>query len=110
MRYCLLDVLRHRGGVSPRQAHQKTNAAGKEGEQVVDRIENPQPQDEEKWLLILEAMEQLDEKNREVFYLRYVVGLPREEVADQLGVSTKYVTRHARQAMEQVGNIVAANG
>ena len=96
MEFCLKDIAKGRGGGALRQHHQKTNKPTTGGMQLEDNLSARTDRD----AAILDAIEALDDKDREVFRLRYIVGLSREEVAEHLNVSTKYVSRHARKAKE----------
>ncbi len=105
IRYCLRDIVRGRVDAAVRQAGQKTNAPSAGGRQVQDKApdrsgDSGKIQD---LALLVETLEQLDEKDRQVIEFRYLAGLSREETAATLGVSTKYVTRHARQGLEELG-------
>lgn len=107
MKFCLKDIALGRGVAAPRNPRQKTNAPSKGGRQPVDETMagagvGKWEQIDAQWRAMVDSLDQLDAKDEEVFRLRYIVGLSREEVAENLGVSTKYVTRHARKAKEQI--------
>jgi len=101
MEFCLKDIVSGRGGAafldsSPpselrRRAQKKQE--GRSDETLAD----------ERLALLLESLDDLDEKDRQVITFRYLMEMSREDVAATLGVSTKYVTRHARQGLEQLG-------
>ena len=103
IRFCLKDVI-----VLIREAARHEAKAEEE-----KRKERPPGDDEgdvldvlvksEELANLIEAVHELDEQDRQVIELRYLGELSREDVAATLGVSTKYVTRHARQGLEELG-------
>ena len=105
IRFCLKDIVFGRNDAALRQAGFKSNAPSDGGQQAHDKMRAPFPESgkEEELAFLVEALDELDEKDRQVIECRYLVGLSREETAATLGVSTKYVTRHARQGLEQLG-------
>ena len=100
MEFCLKDIVIGRGGAAFREARQDSNPPSTGGRQAHDKVAAPS---DEKLALLVESLAELDEKDRDVIRFRYLMEMSREEVAATLGVSTKYVTRHARQGLEQLG-------
>ena len=100
MEFCLKDIVSGRGGAAFRESRQDSNPPSTGGRQAHDKVEIPP---NERFALLLETLDELDEKDRDVISLRYLMEMSREDVAATLGVSTKYVTRHARQGLEQLG-------
>jgi len=100
MEFCLKDIVSGRGGAAFRESRQDSNPPSTGGRQAHDKVEIPP---NERFALLLETLDELDEKDRHVISLRYLMEMSREDVAATLGVSTKYVTRHARQGLEQLG-------
>lgn len=63
----------------------------------IDGLEMAAPGDEDKMLLVHEALDRLaahDPQKAELVKLRYFVGLNHQEIAEVLGVSEKTVMRH----------------
>ena len=105
IRFCLKDIVLGKNGAALRQARQQSNPPLPEGDQAHDQLEAPSPDSgkEEELARLVMAMDDLDEQDRQVIELRYIGEMSREETAATLGVSTKYVTRHARQGLEELG-------
>jgi RNA polymerase sigma factor (sigma-70 family) len=111
MAYCLMDIAGRRGPALARQRKQATNAPAKEGgdprvEEAVQPSKTAEKRRDEQLMEMLEAMDQLDEKEQEVLRLRYLLEMSREEVAANLGVSKKTVARYTNRAMEQIAGIM----
>ena len=53
-------------------------------------------------LALMEAFEGLDERERRIVYLRYVRDLDQEEVARELGISKRHLSRQTRAALEKL--------
>jgi RNA polymerase sigma factor (sigma-70 family) len=105
--FCLKDIAGRRGPALARQRNQKTNAPAKKGGKLlVEEAPQPSKTDEnrrdDQLTAMLEAMDQLDEKEQEVLRLRYLLKMSREEVAAHLGISTKSVTRYSNRAKKQI--------
>jgi RNA polymerase sigma factor (sigma-70 family) len=110
MAYCLKDIAGRRGPALARQRKQATNAPAKEGgaprvEEAVQPSKTAENRRDAQLMEMLEAMDQLEEKEQEVLRLRYLLQMSREEVAATLGVATKTVTRHTAQALERLREI-----
>ena len=105
MEFCLKDIVSGRGGAAFREARLNSNPPSTGGRQAHDKTEARSDEQvaDERLALLVASLDELDEKDRDVIRLRYLMELSREEVAETLGVSTKYVTRHARQGLEQLG-------
>ncbi|MEZ6126862.1 MAG: sigma-70 family RNA polymerase sigma factor [Planctomycetaceae bacterium] len=109
MKFCLRDIAAQKfHGVAPRQRGQESNA-NSQGKLVVNDIVQADGDVEQNWEKLLNLVEKLDDKQRAVFESRYLFGLTREETAEQLGISTKTVTRLSRKAQEAIGDMVALN-
>ncbi len=107
IRFCLKDIVRGRGGAAIREANQKSNPPSTDGMQAQDHLQAPfDSGSDEHDLSLAEAIDQLDEKIRQVFKFRYLAGLSRKETAEALGISIKYVTRHAQQGREQLAKLL----
>jgi RNA polymerase sigma factor (sigma-70 family) len=111
MAFCLKDIAERRGPALARQRKQATNAPAKEGgaprvEEAVQPSKTAENRRDEQLMEMLEAMDQLEEKEQEVLRLRYLLKMSREEVAEHLGVSTKTVTRCTNRALEKIAGLV----
>ena len=70
------------------------------GELVGERDQNI---DHTEWGMMLEErLEGLDERDREVLYLRFVEDLTQNEIGERIGVSQMQVSRILRAALEQL--------
>ena len=100
----LKDLRANRIGASPRRAKQGTNAPTKGGRQVVDKAPDPAFARAEESVAAIEILEKLDDMDRQIFVFRSKsgFGMSREEVAKELGISTKTVTRRMRKVTEQL--------
>lgn len=91
VRNASLDILKHRKVISRKQ--EEILAQGGDVFSV-----------EEVYAELLQAIyheiEQLPQKNREVFRLRYIEGLSNEEIALQLGISNQSVRDHLARALK----------
>jgi len=114
--FCLKDLKRRHGKVSHKHLQQQTNAPSPaDGLQPVDRAQQPSGQHDElqdaaeRTTALLEALETLEEQEREVIRLRYLMGLSREEVARCLAVSTKTITRLVRRTEAKLAKHMTLN-
>ena len=112
--FCLKDLKRQHGKVRKKRLHQRTNAPSPaDGLQPVDRAEQRPGQHDElqeladRTTALLEALEALEEQERQVIRLRYLMGMSREEVANCLDLSTKTITRLVRRAEEKLARHIA---
>jgi RNA polymerase sigma factor (TIGR02999 family) len=88
MRHILVDNARRK---------QRLKHGGGQHRLTLDQIEVAEDADDEKLLLINEALEHLDREDpvrAQVVELRYFAGLTHSEIAKQLGLSEKTVRRH----------------
>lgn len=70
------------------------------GELVGDSDENF---DQAEWgVLLEERLDRLDERDREVLYLRFVEDLTQKEIGERIGVSQMQVSRILRAALERL--------
>ena len=61
----------------------------------------------EKWINhtdLLDAIEKLDEREKEILNLRYFVGKTQMEVSSQVGISQAQVSRLEKNALEHIKN------
>ena len=101
--FCLKDIIvaEQAAGRLKAKAEQKMRRENPEGAR--DRTVLDAFVERENLANLILAMDELDEQDRQVINLRYIGEMSREDVAATLGVSTKYVTRHARQGLEELG-------
>lgn len=57
---------------------------------------------------ILEALDQLDQHSRDVLVLRYVDGLPPQDIADMLGVSANVISVRLHRATKKLKVLLRA--
>lgn len=101
--FCLKDIIvaEQAAGRLKAKAEQKMRRENPEGAR--DRTVLDAFVERENLANLILAMDELDEQDRQVINLRYIGEMSREDVAATLGVSTRYVTRHARQGLEELG-------
>ena len=101
--FCLKDIIvaEQAAGRLKAKAEQKMRRENPEG--AGDRTVLDAFVERENLANLILAMDELEEQDRQVINLRYIGEMSREDVAATLGVSTKYVTRHARQGLEELG-------
>jgi RNA polymerase sigma-B factor len=67
------------------------------GEATVDGLD-----DSEERLMLASAFEVLDERERQIVYLRFVQDLSRKQVAEKLGISERHLSRQSHVALTKL--------
>jgi RNA polymerase sigma-B factor len=67
------------------------------GEAAVDGLD-----DSEERLMLASAFEVLDERERQIVYLRFVQDLSRKQVAEKLGISERHLSRQSQVALTKL--------
>jgi RNA polymerase sigma-70 factor (ECF subfamily) len=97
VRRTLLDLVRHHFGPEGAAAHHHTDGMGAAGDSACERRRSDEasvePEDMEGWTRFHQAVEALDDEQREVFNLLWYEDLSQPEAASVLGVSQRTIGR-----------------
>jgi RNA polymerase sigma-B factor len=67
------------------------------GEAALDVLD-----DSDEWLMLASAFEVLDKRERQIVYLRFVQDLSRKQVAQELGISERHLSRQTQAALAKL--------
>jgi RNA polymerase sigma-B factor len=75
------------------------------GEAALDVLD-----DSDEWLMLASAFQVLDERERQIVYLRFVQDLSRKQVAQELGISERHLSRQTQVALAKLREQLEAGG